>query len=120
MKRVTTVDVVVPVYNEERALPESIPILREFLSGPKFPYDWRIVIGDNASVDSTPEVGRRLAYESEGDVAYERIERKGRGFALKRIWGASQADIVSYMDVDLSTGLEAFPELIGAIAESGY
>jgi hypothetical protein len=29
-------------------------------------------------------------------------------------------DIVSYMDVDLSTGLEAFPSLIGAIAENGY
>ena len=41
-----------------------------------------------------------------------RIERKGRGYALKQIWGASRSDIVSYMDVDLSTGLEAFPELI--------
>ncbi len=116
----STVDIVVPVYNEERALPQSIPVLRDFLSGPDFPYDWRIVIGDNASIDNTPAVGRKLAEESGGKVEYVRIERKGRGFALKQIWLASPSDIVSYMDVDLSTGLDAFAPLIRSIAEEGY
>jgi len=116
----TRVDVVIPVYNEERALPLSIPVLREFLSGPDFPYEWRIVIADNASTDDTPAVSRRLAAQSEGEVEYVRIERKGRGYALKQMWPASDADIVSYMDVDLSTGIEAFPALIKAIAEDGY
>jgi len=116
----TTVDVVVPVYNEERALPQSIPVLQEFLSGPGFPYEWRIIIGDNASIDDTPAVSRRLEDASGGRVEYVRIERKGRGYALKQIWGASEADIVSYMDVDLSTGIDAFPQLIAGIAEKGY
>jgi glycosyltransferase involved in cell wall biosynthesis len=117
---VTSVDVVVPVYNEERALPESIPVLREFLSSSAFPYEWRIVIADNASIDDTPAVGKRLEDSSGGSVEYVRIERKGRGFALKQTWLASLMDIVSYMDVDLSTGLDAFPALIGAIADDGY
>jgi len=117
---VTTVDVVVPVYNEEYALPRTIPKLRDFLSEPGFPYSWRIVIADNASVDSTPEVGRRLADEYGDQVEYVRIEAKGRGRALKRTWLESPMEIVSYMDVDLSTDLEAFPALIGAIAEEGY
>ncbi len=116
----TTVDVVVPVYNEEKALPRSIPVLRDFLAGNAFPYDWRIVIADNASVDNTPAVSRRLSKEMPGQVEYVRIERKGRGFALKKTWLESPMDIVSYMDVDLSTGIEAFPALIGAIAERGY
>jgi len=116
----TTVDVVVPVYNEERALPQSIPVLQEFLAGPEFPYEWQIIIGDNASIDETPAVSRKLAEDSQGRVEYVRIERKGRGFALKQIWGSSEADIVSYMDVDLSTGLGAFPKLIGGIADKGY
>ena len=115
----TTVDVVVPVYNEEQALPRTIPTLRDILSEPAFPYSWRIVIADNASVDGTPEEGRRLAVEY-GDVEYVRIEAKGRGRALKQTWLASPMDIVSYMDVDLSTDLEAFPALIGAIAEGEY
>jgi len=117
---VTNVDVVVPVYNEERALPQSIPRLRAFLSEPSFPYAWRIVIADNASIDDTPTVGKRLAEDSMGQVEYVRIERKGRGFALKQTWLSSPMDIVSYMDVDLSTGLEAFPALIRAIADEGY
>jgi glycosyltransferase involved in cell wall biosynthesis len=116
----TTVDVVVPVYNEERALPSSIPRLREFLLGDAFPYQWRIVIADNASIDNTPAVGRRLSKENPGEVEYVRIERKGRGFALKQTWGEGDADVRSYMDVDLSTGLEAFPKLVKAIAEEGY
>ena len=116
----TTVDVVIPVYNEERALPQSIPVLKEFLSGGSFPYEWRIVIADNASIDDTPTVGAKLAAESEGTVEYVRIERKGRGFALRQTWLASPKDIVSYMDVDLSTGIEAFPALIGAVASGEY
>ena len=116
----TTVDIVIPVYNEERALPETIPRLRAFLAEPTFPYSWRIVIADNASVDDTPNVGRKLADEHGDDVEYMRIEEKGRGRALKRTWLASHMDVVSYMDVDLSTGLEAFPALIAAIAEGEY
>ncbi len=115
-----SVDVVVPVYNEERALPQSIPVLRDFLSGPSFRFEWRIVIADNASVDNTPAAGQQLAASNSGKVEYVRIERKGRGFALKQTWLASPMDIVSYMDVDLSTGLEAFPALVGAIANDGY
>ena len=114
------VDVVIPVYNEEKALPKSIPELRAFLSGSGFPYEWRIVIADNASIDDTPAVGRGLSEETPGEVEYVRIERKGRGYALKQTWSQSPADIVSYMDVDLSTGLEAFLPLIRAVAEGGY
>jgi glycosyltransferase involved in cell wall biosynthesis len=114
------IDVVVPVYNEEKALPQSIPILREFLAGPQFPYDWRIVIADNASIDGTPDAGTRLALDNPGEVQYVRIERKGRGYALKKTWGESDADVMSYMDVDLSTGIEAFPALVKAVAEDGY
>ena len=116
----TSVDVVVPVYNEEHDLPKSIPVLRDFLSSGAFPYQWRIVIADNASTDNTPAVGRMLEDSAGGQVGYVRIERKGRGFALKQTWLASPVDVVSYMDVDLSTGLSAFPALIGAIANDGY
>jgi hypothetical protein len=65
-------------------------------------------------------VSRELEQKFSGEVRYVRIDRKGRGFALKQVWGASSADVMSYMDVDLSTGLEAFPPLIKAVAEDGY
>lgn len=116
----TRVDVVVPVYNEEKDLPKSVPELRAFLQGDAFPYEWQILIADNASIDQTPAVSRRLEEQYPGEVRYVRIERKGRGYALKQVWGASTSDVMSYMDVDLSTGLDAFPPLIKAVAEDGY
>jgi len=114
-----SVDVVIPVYNEERDLPKNIPVLHNFLSSDAFPYGWRIVIADNASIDETPAVAQRIAREL-SNVAYLRIPQKGRGRALKAAWGDSSADIVSYMDVDLSTDLNAFPVLVRSIAEEGY
>ncbi len=113
-----TVDVVIPVYNEEHVLAESVATLRRFLSE-GFHHQWRILIADNASTDGTLTVAEELA-EEHSDVASLHIPEKGRGRALKASWLGSAADIVSYMDVDLSTELEAFPPLIEAIASEGY
>ena len=112
-----SVDVALPVYNEERVLPQSVQTLREFLlSG--FPYRWELVIVDNASTDSTLAVASGLA-ESYPDVRYIHLDQKGRGLALRAAWLSSQADIVSYMDVDLSTNLRHFPALVDALTK-GY
>ncbi len=111
--------VTIPVYNEEKALPVSIPMLHAFLSEHMAAYDWAIEIADNASIDRTPEVSRGLAQQFER-VRYLRLEQKGRGRALKRSWTGCNADIVSYMDVDLSTNLESFPPMIDALAHGGY
>ena len=113
-----TVDVVIPVYNEEHVLAESVATLRQFLSK-GFPHKWRILIADNASTDNTLAVAQELA-QKHPDVASLHIPEKGRGRALKASWLGSAADIVSYMDVDLSTELTAFPPLIEAIASGGY
>ncbi|MFC2058362.1 dolichyl-phosphate beta-glucosyltransferase [Chloroflexota bacterium] len=113
----SSVDVVIPVYNEEHSLPACIATLSEFLAE-RLTNPWRIVIADNGSVDGTLGVGQALS-EQYPNVSCVHIEQKGRGRALRRTWLESDADIVSYMDVDLSTGLDAFPELIGSLDE-GY
>jgi glycosyltransferase involved in cell wall biosynthesis len=114
----TTVDVVIPVYNEEADLERSVDALRRFLAK-SFPYRWRIVVADNASVDGTLEIAKRLSSQYP-EVTYLHLEQKGRGRALRRAWLESEADIVSYMDVDLSTDLEAFPTLIDGLVKEGY
>jgi glycosyltransferase involved in cell wall biosynthesis len=114
-----TLLVTIPVYNEEKALPVSIPMLHAFLTERMAGYAWEIEIADNASIDRTPEVSRLLA-EKYPNVRYLRLEQKGRGRALKKSWTSSNADIVSYMDVDLSTNLESFPPMIRALAQEGY
>lgn len=115
----TRVDVVIPVYNEEKVLADSVARLTRFLAH-NVGVDWRVVVADNASGDGTRAVGERLASEGEGRVAYLHLPQKGRGRALRTAWLASDAAVVSYMDVDLSTNLEALPQLLSAILEEGY
>jgi glycosyltransferase involved in cell wall biosynthesis len=111
----TTIAIVIPVYNEEKVLPESIAKLRDFLSQ-NLKHQWHIVIADNASTDKTWEIAQSLA-QKYPDVVPFHIDQKGRGRALRKVWLESKADIVSYMDVDLSTELEAFPKLVQAIID---
>ena len=109
----TTVEIVIPVYNEEQQLEGSVTTLRGYLLR-NFPYRFYITIADNASTDSTPVVAARLeaAYP---EVSFLRLERKGRGLALRTAWARSTADMVSYMDVDLSTELKAFLPLVAPL-----
>ena len=112
-----TVDIVIPVYNEEQALPRSIMILADFLKD-NLRNPWQIVIADNASTDKTKSVSDMLCERYSG-INYLHIPQKGRGRALKAAWLDSTADIVSYMDVDLATDLTHFPQLVDSLQE-GY
>jgi len=108
-----SVEIVVPVYNEERDLEPSVRRLRVYLDT-FFPFSARITIADNASTDATATIGARLAAEL-AQVRYLRLEEKGRGRALAAAWSTSDADVVAYMDVDLSTGLEALLPLVAPL-----
>ena len=97
LKMLSTIDIVIPVYNEEQALPRSILILTDFLKA-KVINPWKVIIADNASTDSTRSVSQMLCERYAG-VNYLHIPQKGRGRALRATWLDSTADIVSYMDV---------------------
>jgi glycosyltransferase involved in cell wall biosynthesis len=107
------IDIVVPVYNEQTALQDSIRRLHAFLSH-EMPYAWRIVIADNASTDATPGMARALAFELE-HVTVLHLDEKGRGRALRAAWTDSDADVLCYMDVDLSTDLRAILPLVAPL-----
>ncbi len=107
------VEIVVPVYNEAAGLDRSIRRLHRFLSD-GFPFTWRIVVADNASVDATPEIARRLAATLPA-VHHLRLEQKGRGRALRAAWSRSPARVVAYMDVDLSTDLRGLLPLVAPL-----
>src|SRR5690349_23741776 len=99
------VDIAVPVHNEAATLVASVSSLARFLTD-HFPFSWRITIVDNASTDGTWLHAARLARDDDRVRALH-LDRKGRGHALRAAWSASDAQVVAYMDVDLSTGLDA-------------
>jgi glycosyltransferase involved in cell wall biosynthesis len=116
MKRV---EIIIPVYNEERVLAESVGTLRDWC-GANLPWSWRVVVADNASTDRTLEVANELSLADPDTVGFIHLDQKGRGRALKRAWLASSADAMCYMDVDLSTDLAMVLPLLRAVTEEGY
>ncbi len=107
--------VVLPVYNEEKGLRQGVETLLSFLKDYDR-YEWKIVIADNNSQDSTGDIGRKI--ESENPlVQYLHIPRKGRGIALRTAWEQADSDYVSYMDIDLSTGLDALIKAMDVLSE---
>ena len=115
--RAELVDVVIPVYNEERDLGPSVRRLHAFLAA-ELPFPAVITIADNASRDRTLEVANALAAELPG-VRVLHLDQKGRGRALRAAWLQSDATIVAYMDVDLSTDLKALLPLVAPLV-SGH
>lgn len=111
--RTATVEVIIPVYNEEQDLAASVMRLNSFLEQ-TFPYDYQVVIADNASTDATLEIAQRLAARHE-HIRVVHLDAKGRGRALRQVWLASTADVVAYMDVDLSTDLKALLPLVAPL-----
>lgn len=104
------VDVVIPCLNEVKVIRDSVEkTLACFDQNPQ--YEWRIIVADNGSTDGTAEVARAMELEDPRVKALV-LAIRGRGLALKEAWTTSTADVVSYMDADLSTDLAHLPKLI--------
>jgi putative flippase GtrA len=111
--KVLQVDVVVPVRNEERDLAPSIRRLVTYLRE-SFPFTARVTIADNGSTDATWAIATGLAGEL-AEVRAVHMELPGRGRALRAIWSESDAEVLAYMDVDLSTDLNALMPLVAPL-----
>ena len=110
--------VVIPAFNEETLLERSVARLHGYLSLVRR-FEFEIVIADNGSTDRTPAIADSLGRKYSG-VRARHLHSKGRGGALKTVWSESQADILSYMDADLSSDLAAFPALISPLADGQF
>ena len=116
-ERATQVDVIVPVHNEAHVLADNVGRLHGYLSD-RFPFSWRITVVDNASTDDTWAIAQHLGAALPGVRALH-LDRKGRGFALRTAWMQSDAQVVAYTDVDLSTDLDALLPLVAPLV-SGH
>lgn len=113
------VEIDLPVYNEDNCLEANAIKLINYLKDNNFNFNYKIVIIDNASTDNTKSISLLLKTKYP-EVDYIRINTKGRGRALREAWERSDADIVSYMDIDLSTNLESLDKLITTVAGGNY
>jgi glycosyltransferase involved in cell wall biosynthesis len=116
MKR-PSVEIVIPAYNEQEILEDSILKLHSFLKkNCKIP--WTITIFSNGSTDKTVEIGQRLSKRF-NHVNFRHIAEKGKAKTFRHAWPSSSAQIVGFMDADLSTELDAFPKCVEKIIKNG-
>lgn len=117
----TSLDLSIPILNEEEVLEKSICTLVDYLechlNGSMI--DWQIVVVDNGSTDRSPQIMQQLCSRFPR-LRYLRIQQIGVGIALKTSWSESTADIVGYMDVDLATSLKHIEEMLSAIMDQRY
>ena len=113
-----SVEVVVPIYNEEVELAFSIKKLRNHLAKYLKDYRWHITIADNASTDKSLTIAKKLTRTLSG-VGYYHLPQKGRGRAVKTVWKKSACDFLAYTDVDLSTNLKSLSPMLDAL-ENGF
>lgn len=117
-KEKSSVNVVLPVYNEAAELAASTATLVRFLSKNLTDFSWHVTIADNASTDRTLRIARELS-RTYKDVSVEHLTQKGRGRAVKHVWRKGTYDYLAYMDIDLSTDLKHLPPLLHAL-ERGF
>jgi putative flippase GtrA len=113
MSETPAVDIVVPVKNEERDLEPSVTRLVKHLRD-EFPFTARVTIADNGSTDGTWPVACALETRFP-EVRAIHLDLPGRGRALHQIWSSDDAEVLAYMDVDLSTDLNALLPLVAPL-----
>lgn len=101
-----SINILLPVYNEENRLENGIRETVRYIRKRLPDVDICLTIVDNASADRTQEIALQMVREYR-EVRYIRIAEKGVGAAFRAGVASNSAEIVGYMDIDLSTDLRA-------------
>jgi dolichyl-phosphate beta-glucosyltransferase len=95
--------IVVPAYNEERRLPETLPRIVDFLRAQTYPCE--VIVVDDGSTDGTADVVEGIAAEAPS-VRLIKNEHRGKGYAVKTGVLAAGGDYIFLCDADLSMPIE--------------
>ena len=114
----SSVDIVLPVLNEQDVLNISVSRLLKFCSEGMISYNWKIIIADNGSTDETYNIAKQIESDSK-NVNVIKLHQKGRGRALKKAWQLDSR-IKVYMDIDLSTDLKYLPIICDHVYSQKY
>lgn len=112
------ISIAIPVLDEEKVLRATVTKIRTFADERLSDHDVEIVIADNGSTDATSAIADELRRTFPG-VRVLRLDRRGKGLAVRGAWASANADIFVFMDADLATDLGALPTLVASVAEGG-
>jgi len=114
------VSVVLPAYNEEATLADTVGITLETLAAflPEGAYE--VIVAEDGCEDRTPEIADELAAEHDAVRHVHAEERLGRGGALERAFRAAEGGTLVYFDTDLATDMRHLEELVESVRSGEY
>ena len=101
--------VVIPAYNEERRLPETLDTVRAYLAGKAYP--WEIIVADDGSDDATAATVSRVGQTDER-VKLLPLPHRGKGWAVKNGMLAARGEYRFLCDADLSMPIDLLDRLL--------
>ncbi|RZB37650.1 MAG: hypothetical protein SRB2_00752 [Desulfobacteraceae bacterium Eth-SRB2] len=112
------ISVIIPVYNEERRIGESLLKIRYYLT--RTALDYEIIVIDDGSTDNTKQVLKRYCPDITNFKIISYPINKGKGYALRQGVSASIGEIILLTDADLSTPIEELAHMLHLISSSEY
>ena len=108
--------IIIPAYNEEARLAETLPVLKEFLERQE--YSWEVVLVDDGSSDRTSEVIHQFFTPEEGR-SFKNSPNRGKGYSIRRGVEEARGEVLLFSDADFSTPIDEFQKLYHHI-QNGY
>jgi len=106
--------IIVPAYNEEKRLPESLPQIIHFLQ--RQPYKAEVIVVDDGSVDRTADVVRQFQSEAPFLILHQ-VEHGGKGHAVKAGMLHARGEYLFLCDSDLSMPIEEVSKFLPPVLE---
>ena len=114
------VSVVLPAYNEENTIEETVAVTLETLASFLPAGSFEVIVAEDGCEDRTPEIATRMAEEDDRVRHFHSDERLGRGGALERAFEAADGQTLVYFDTDLATDMKHLEELVESVRSGEY
>lgn len=110
--------IVIPAYNEERRLPQTLDSIFTYLQGR--PYRAEVIVVDDGSSDGTAELVNAAREKYPGLRLLSNDGNRGKGFSVRHGMLDARGEIALFSDADLSTPIDETGKLLASIQEQGY
>lgn len=107
--------IVIPAYNEELRLPETLSRISAYIRASKRPT--QVIVVDDGSKDRTAAVAGSFRNEIDGLRVVSNEENRGKGYSVRLGMREAQGRIVLFTDADLSAPIEEADKLLEPLAD---
>lgn len=113
------ISVVIPAYNEENTIEKLLErVFSPRQEAVRMNSDLEVIVVDDASTDSTPDIVKHVSNRYPGKITYIRQEKnQGKGAALRRGFAAVSGDVVIIQDADLEYDPSDYAKLLKPIRD---